>query len=102
MSPSSSWLSDIRRTSPSHSACSATPSHRTRRPHKDDLGSLRNQRAQQLDHGDVECLQDNALWDCGAHATPRAGAPLINDVEHQRQAATPDDTAIRPHQRLYG
>src|SRR5215813_5429997 len=102
MSPSSAWPSDTRRTSPSRSACSAAPSHRTRCPPPrppwfppESTGSVARP------------------WRCGvpqdrpfgtvAH-TPRQGqgAPLILDVEQQRQAATTDDTAIYDHHlRLY-
>ena len=64
---------------------------------KDYFGPCGNQCAQQLDHGDVERL-GTMPFGTVAH-TPRQGqsAPLLDDVEHQRQAAPADDTAIHDH-----
>jgi hypothetical protein len=66
---------------------------------KNDRGSLGKHGAHQLDHGDVEFLGTMPFGTL-AHA-PRQGqgAPLLDHVEHQRQAATADDTAIHDHHK---
>ena len=55
--------------------------------------------AHQLDYSDMEGLR-KMPFGALAHA-PRQGqsAPLIDHVEHQRQAATADDTAIHDHHK---
>ena len=68
---------------------------------KDHLGPLGDELAEQLDEFDVEGL---GTMPCGtlAHAPrQRQGAPLIDHMDHQRQATTADDAIIHDHhQRL--
>jgi hypothetical protein len=66
---------------------------------KDHRGPRGDDRAHQCDHGDVEFL-GTMPFGTVAHA-PRQGqrAPLLDHMEHQRQAATADDTALHDHHK---
>ena len=66
---------------------------------KDHLGPLGEQRVPQFDHGYVEILGTMPFGTLTHAPRQGQGAPLLDDVEPQRQAATADDTAIHDHHK---
>jgi hypothetical protein len=70
---------------------------------KDHLGPLGDHLAYQLDNGDVEGLGTMPFGTVAHTPGQGQGAPLIDHVDHECHAATPDHTAIHDdHQRLQG
>ena len=70
---------------------------------QDHLAPLGDQRAQQLDALDVERLGTMPLRTVAHAPRQRQGAPLLDHVDHQRQATTAAAAAIHDHhQRLSG